>query len=60
MIKNLLVLPNQLFSQIKKMQVENIIIYEAPEYFTKYNYNQKKIAAASGFNAEFSAGASRE
>lgn len=43
MIKNLLVLPNQLFSQIKKMQVENIIIYEAPEYFTKYNYNQKKL-----------------
>lgn len=43
MIKNLLVLPNQLFSQIKIMEIENIILYEAEEYFTKYNYNQKKL-----------------
>lgn len=43
MIKNLLVLPNQLFNQIKEMEVKNIILYEAEEYFTKYNYNQKKL-----------------
>jgi len=43
MPKNLLLLPNQLFSQIKTMQIENIILYEAEEYFTKYNYNQKKL-----------------
>lgn len=43
MIKNLLVLPNQLFKQIKKKKVEKIILYEAEEYFTKYNYNQKKL-----------------
>ena len=43
MPKNLLILPNQLFQQIKNMESENIILYEAAEYFTKYNYNQKKI-----------------
>lgn len=43
MIKNLLLLPNQLFSQIKTMEIENIIFYEAEEYFSKYNYNQKKL-----------------
>ena len=43
MPKNLLVLPNQLFNQIKTMDLENIILYEAEEYFTKYNYNQKKL-----------------
>ena len=25
------------------MELENIILYEAEEYFTKYNYNQKKL-----------------
>ncbi|MFW5809969.1 MAG: cryptochrome/photolyase family protein [Halanaerobium sp.] len=43
MPKNLLVLPNQLFNQIKTMELEHIIFYEAEEYFTKYNYNQKKL-----------------
>ncbi|MFW6230130.1 MAG: cryptochrome/photolyase family protein, partial [Halanaerobium sp.] len=43
MPKNLLVLPNQLFNQIKTMELEHIILYEAEEYFTKYNYNQKKL-----------------
>jgi deoxyribodipyrimidine photolyase-related protein len=43
MAKNLLLLPNQLFSQTKTMELENIILYEAEEYFTKYNYNQKKL-----------------
>ncbi|MGM0500739.1 MAG: cryptochrome/photolyase family protein [Bacillota bacterium] len=43
MPKNLLLLPNQLFSQVKTMQIENIILYEAEEYFTKYSYNKKKL-----------------
>lgn len=43
MIKNLLIFPNQLFQEIKTLETENIVIYEAKEYFTKYNYNQKKI-----------------
>jgi deoxyribodipyrimidine photolyase-related protein len=42
MLKNLLILPNQLFNQIKTMEIENIILYEAKTYFSKYNYNQKK------------------
>ncbi len=42
-MKNLLILPNQLFQKIKTMELEKIILYEAAEYFTKYNYNQKKI-----------------
>jgi deoxyribodipyrimidine photolyase-related protein len=44
MIKNLLVLPNQLFiEEIKKIDLERIYLYEHPEYFAKYNYNKKKI-----------------
>lgn len=44
MIKNLLVLPNQLFiEEIKKIELERIYLYEHPEFFTKYNYNKKKI-----------------
>jgi deoxyribodipyrimidine photolyase-related protein len=43
MIKNLLILPNQLFNQIKIMELEKIILYESEEYFCKYNYNQKKL-----------------
>jgi deoxyribodipyrimidine photolyase-related protein len=44
MIKNLLVLPNQLFiEEIKKLELERIYLYEHPEFFTKYNYNKKKI-----------------
>lgn len=43
MIKNLLVLPNQLFNEIETLKIDNIVIYEAKEYFTKYSYNQKKL-----------------
>lgn len=43
MIKNLIILPNQLFKEIETMEIENIIFYEAEEYFLKYNYNKKKI-----------------
>ncbi len=43
MIKNLLILPNQLFERVKNMEIEKIMLYEADEYFTKYSYNQKKI-----------------
>jgi len=42
-MKNLLILPNQLFNKIETMEIENIIFYEAEEYFTKYKYNQKKL-----------------
>lgn len=55
MIKNLLVLPNQLFNQIKEMEVKNIILYEAEEYFTKYNYNQKKLPLPKFDNKELEA-----
>jgi len=43
MKKNLLILPNQLFQEVENMEIENIIFYEAAEYFTKYSYNQKKL-----------------
>jgi deoxyribodipyrimidine photolyase-related protein len=43
MIKNLIILPNQLFKEIETMEIENMIFYEAKEYFLKYNYNKKKI-----------------
>jgi len=43
MIQNLLVLPNQLFHKIEELEVKNIIFYEAEEYFTKYNFNKKKL-----------------
>lgn len=43
MQKNLLILPNQLFSQVKKIDAEKIFLYEAEEYFTKYNFNKKKL-----------------
>ncbi|MFN2341189.1 MAG: cryptochrome/photolyase family protein, partial [Halanaerobium sp.] len=32
-----------LFNQIKTMESENIILYEAETYFNKYDYNQKKL-----------------
>ena len=43
MIKNLIILPNQLFKEIETMKIENIIFHEAEEYFLKYNYNKKKL-----------------
>tara|TARA_R110002074_G_scaffold123361_1_gene258743 strand:+ start:54 stop:1343 length:1290 start_codon:yes stop_codon:yes gene_type:complete len=41
----LLILPNQLFNikYIKKYKNNEIIIYEHPQYFTKYNFNKKKL-----------------
>ena len=41
--KNLLILPNQLFAEVKEMEIDNLIIYEARKYFTDYKYNQKKL-----------------
>ena len=46
-IENLLLLPNQLFSipdYIKKLDgIKNVILYEHPQYFKKYNFNKKKL-----------------
>lgn len=39
----ILILPNQLFDK-KYIDInEHVIIYEHPQYFTKYNYNKKKL-----------------
>ena len=40
------ILPNQLFNIKyipKKYKKHKFIIWEHPHYFTKYNYNQKKL-----------------
>ena len=48
-MKNFLILPNQLFDikYLKQNKIYSkeydIIIYEHPQYFTKYNYNKKKL-----------------
>ena len=43
-MNNLLILPNQLFeSKYFPDDIENIILYEHPQYFTKYNFNKKKL-----------------
>ena len=45
--KNLLILPNQLFDikYLKQNNIthktHNIILYEHPQYFTKYNFNKR-------------------
>lgn len=40
----LLILPHQLFDiKYFKDEYEEIVIYEHPQYFTKYNFNKKKI-----------------
>lgn len=45
----LLILPHQLFNitiisdVTKQFDLKNIIIWEHPHYFTKYNYNKKKL-----------------
>mgnify|MGYP001447830124 FL=1 len=41
----LLILPTQLFPVkfLEKYTNENIILYEHPHYFTKYNFNKKKL-----------------
>jgi len=44
MVKNLLVLPNQLFvAEIKELDIDRIYIYEHPAFFTKFKYNKKKL-----------------
>ena len=41
----LLILPHQLFNikYLKKYKNNEILIYEHPQYFTKYNFNKKKL-----------------
>ena len=41
----LLILPNQLFNieYLKKYKKHIILIYDHPQYFTKYNFNKKKL-----------------
>ena len=43
---SLLILPNQLFDIKyfpKDNKINKVIIYEHPQYFTKYNFNKKKL-----------------
>lgn len=43
---NFLVLPHQLFDVIylpKVSEISRVYLYEHPQYFTKYNFNQKKL-----------------
>jgi deoxyribodipyrimidine photolyase-related protein len=43
---NLLLLPHQLFDSKhfpKDKEIKKIILYEHPQYFTKYNFNKKKL-----------------
>ena len=48
-MNNFLILPNQLFDvkYLNKEKIKNdkykIILYEHPQYFTKYNFNKKKL-----------------
>ena len=37
-----LILPTQLFST-KYLSEKDVLIWEHPQYFTKYNYNKKKL-----------------
>ena len=41
----LLILPHQLYSKkyIQKYKNDKIVLYEHPQYFTKYNFNKKKL-----------------
>ena len=38
-----IILPNQLFDLSFYNKNNNYIIYEHPQYFTKYNFNKKKL-----------------
>ena len=40
---NLLILPHQLFDLKYIKSFKNIYLYEHPQYFTKYNFNKKKL-----------------
>ena len=43
-MSNLLILPNQLFkTNYFTFKPETITLYEHPQYFTKYNFNKKKL-----------------
>ena len=39
----LVLLPHQLFKINLLPKDENIILWEHPQYFTKYNFNKKKL-----------------
>ena len=41
----LLILPTQLFliKYLQNYKKERIVLYEHPQYFTKYNFNKKKL-----------------
>ena len=43
---SLLILPNQLFDIKyfpKDKEISKVVLYEHPQYFTKYNFNKKKL-----------------
>ena len=43
---SLLILPNQLFDIKyfpKDKKISKVVLYEHPQYFTKYNFNKKKL-----------------
>ena len=41
---DLLILPNQLFDvKYFPNSIQKVILYEHPQYFTKYNFNKKKL-----------------
>jgi deoxyribodipyrimidine photolyase-related protein len=44
-MKTLLLLPNQLFHPniIKKIEFNNIVLYEHPKFFTEFNYHKSKL-----------------
>jgi len=44
-MRTLLLLPNQLFNLniIKNIEFSNIILYEHPKFFTKFNYHKSKL-----------------
>ena len=44
-MNNLIILPHQLFKEeyFKKYNINNVILWEHPQYFTKYKFNKKKI-----------------
>ena len=44
-MNNLIILPHQLFKEeyFEKYDINNVTIWEHPQYFTKYKFNKKKI-----------------
>ena len=42
--KSLLILPHQLYDpKYYPKEVKDVYLYEHPQYFKKYNFNQKKL-----------------